>query len=155
MRSSVCLQCVLKFGEHLKLLVEFFESSGSCCLGSCLSAARFPREPCTPISGPLWSHDDYRPTNSWVFTPGPIVPHHDVFLFSFLEWGGVRLSPSGTSATIGLLYQPRMIDDDEYGAVGGMRFVRGNRSVRRKPAPVPFRPPQIRTAAVGSRRLSA
>jgi hypothetical protein len=28
-----------------------------------------------------------------------------------------------------------MIDDDDYGAVGGMR---GNRSTRRKPAPVPL-----------------
>jgi hypothetical protein len=75
--------------------------------------------------------------------------------------GGVRLSPLGTSATVGLLYQPRMIDD--YGAVGGMRIGRGNRSTRRKPAPVPLCPPQIlhymnwdrsRAAAVGSQRLS-
>jgi hypothetical protein len=42
----------------------------------------------------------------------------------------------------GLLYQPRMIDDDECGAVGGMRIGRLKRSIRRKPAPVPFRPPQ-------------
>jgi hypothetical protein len=76
--------------------------------------------------------------------------------------GGVRLSPLGTSATVGLLYQPRMIDDD-YGAVGGMRIGRGNRSTRRKPAPVPHCPPQIhdltwdrtRAAAVGSQRLTA
>jgi hypothetical protein len=34
----------------------------------------------------------------------------------------------------GLLYQPRMIDDDECEAVGGMRIGRGNRSTRRKPA---------------------
>jgi hypothetical protein len=33
-----------------------------------------------------------------------------------------------------------MIDDDEYGAVGGMRIGRGNRSTRRKPAPVPISP---------------
>jgi hypothetical protein len=33
-----------------------------------------------------------------------------VFLVSL---GGVRLSPLGTSATVGLLYQPRMIDDDD------------------------------------------
>jgi hypothetical protein len=39
--------------------------------------------------------------------------------------GGVRLSPLGTSATVGLLYQPRMIGDD-YGAVGGMSIGRGN-----------------------------
>jgi hypothetical protein len=37
---------------------------------------------------------------------------------------------------IGLLYQPRMIDDDECEAFGGMRIGRGNRSTRRKSAPV-------------------
>jgi hypothetical protein len=76
----------------------------------------------------------------------------------------VRLSPLGTSATVGLLYQPRMIDDDDYGAIGGMRNGRANRSTRRKPAPVPLCPPQIphdltwdrtRAAAVGSQRLTA
>jgi hypothetical protein len=35
----------------------------------------------------------------------------------------------------GLLYQPRMIGDDECGAVGGMRIGMGNRSTRRKPVP--------------------
>jgi hypothetical protein len=84
-------------------------------------------------------------------------------VFCLVSLGGVRLSPLGTSATVGLLYQPRMIDDD-YGAVGGMRIGRGNRSTRRKPAPVPLCPPQIphdltwdrtRTAAVGSQRLTA
>jgi hypothetical protein len=54
----------------------------------------------------------------------------------------VRLSPLGTSATVGLLYQTRMIDD-ECGVVGGMRIGRGNRSTRREPAPVPLCPPQI------------
>jgi hypothetical protein len=72
------------------------------------------------------------------------------------------LSPLGMSATIGLLYQLRMID--ERGAVGGMRIGRGNRSTRRKRAPVPLYPPQIphdvictrtRAAAVGSRQLTA
>jgi hypothetical protein len=38
----------------------------------------------------------------------------------------VRLSPLGTTATVGLLYQSRMIDDDDYGVVGGMRIDRGN-----------------------------
>jgi hypothetical protein len=65
---------------------------------------------------------------------------------------------------IGLLYQPRMVDDDECGAVCGMRIGRGNRSTRRKPAPVPLCPSQIphdltwawtRAAAVGSRPLTA
>jgi hypothetical protein len=85
------------------------------------------------------------------------------FFFFFISLGGVRLSPLGTSATVGLLYQPRMIDDD-YGAVGGMRIGRGNRSTQRKPAPVPLCPPQIphdltrdgsRAAAVESQRLTA
>jgi hypothetical protein len=57
-----------------------------------------------------------------------------------------------------------MIDDDECGAVGGMRIGRGNPSSRRKPAPVPLCSPQIphdltrartRAAAVVSRRLTA
>jgi hypothetical protein len=59
---------------------------------------------------------------------------------------------------IGLLYQPRMIDD-LCGTDGGKRTGRENRSCRRKPAPVPLCPPQIpydliwarnRAAAVGS-----
>jgi hypothetical protein len=54
--------------------------------------------------------------------------------------------------------------DDDCGAIGGMRIGRGNRSIRRKPAPVSLRPPQIpydlnwartRAAAIGSRRLTA
>jgi hypothetical protein len=36
-----------------------------------------------------------------------------------------------------------MIDDDEFGAVGGMRIGSGNRSTRIKPAPDPLCPPQI------------
>jgi hypothetical protein len=52
------------------------------------------------------------------------------------------MSPLGTSATVGLLYQPRMIDSD-YGAVGGMRIGRGNRNSRRKPAPVPLCLPDL------------
>jgi hypothetical protein len=55
-------------------------------------------------------------------------------------------------------------DDDECGAVSRMRIGSGNRSTRRKPAPVPLCPPQsphfltrarIRAAEVGSRRLTA
>jgi hypothetical protein len=68
------------------------------------------------------------------------------------------------SEKVGLLYQPRMIDDDDYAAVIGMRIGRGYRSTRRKPTPVPLCPPQIphgltwdqtRSAAVGSQRLTA
>jgi hypothetical protein len=77
----------------------------------------------------------------------------------------MRLSSLGTSTTNWpiILHKPRTIDD-EWGAVGGMRIRRGNRSTRRKPAPVPLCPPQIpreltlariRASAVGSRRLTA
>jgi hypothetical protein len=81
-----------------------------------------------------------------------------------MRMNGVRLSPLGTAATSGLLYQPQMMYDVDCGAIGGMNMGRGNRSNRRKPAPVPLCPPQIphdqtraRTwdAAVGSRRLTA
>jgi hypothetical protein len=39
---------------------------------------------------------------------------------------GVRLSPLGTAAATGLLYQPHMIDDGDCGAIGGMRIDSGN-----------------------------
>jgi hypothetical protein len=72
----------------------------------------------------------------------------------------VRLSTLGSAATTGLLYQPKMMDDGDCGAVGGMKIGRGNRSTRREPAPAPLCPPQIpheltwartRAAAVGRR----
>jgi hypothetical protein len=76
----------------------------------------------------------------------------------------VRLGSLGTGATIGLLYQSRMIDDGDCGAICGMKIGRGNRSTRRKPAPLPLCPPQspheltrarTRAAAVGNQRLTA
>jgi hypothetical protein len=76
----------------------------------------------------------------------------------------VRLSPLGTAATTGLLYQPQMIDNGVYGATGRMKIGRGNRNTRREPAPVPLSPPHIphdeirdrtRAAAVGSQQLTA
>jgi hypothetical protein len=82
----------------------------------------------------------------------------------FIILSGVRLSPLGTAATTGLLYQPQMIDEGDCGTIGGMKIGRGNRSTRRKPAPAPHCPPQIpldqtwdltRAAAVGSQRLTA
>jgi hypothetical protein len=63
--------------------------------------------------------------------------------YFFIILNAERLSPLGTAATIGLLYQPPMIDDGDCEAVGGMNIGRGNRSTRRKPAPTPFCPPKI------------
>jgi hypothetical protein len=78
--------------------------------------------------------------------------------------GGVGTKSLGTAATSGLLYKPQTIDEDDCGAIGGMKIGRENRSTRRKPAPTPLCPPQIprdqtrdrtRAAAVGSQRLTA
>jgi hypothetical protein len=77
----------------------------------------------------------------------------------FVSWCGVRRGHLVRQPLFGLLYQYRMICDDECVAVGGMRIGRGNRSTRRKPASVPLCPLQIphdltwdrtRTAAVGT-----
>jgi hypothetical protein len=73
--------------------------------------------------------------------------------------GGVQLGPHCTAATNRHIV-PASADYD--GEIGGM-IGRGNRSTRRKPAPVPLSPPQTphaartrtRAAAVGSRRLTA
>jgi hypothetical protein len=77
-----------------------------------------------------------------------------------LGWNGTESTI--TQAITGVLYQLwMMMDDEEYGAVGGM-LGRVNRSARRKLSPVPLWPPQIphdlilaRTLAttVGSQRL--
>jgi hypothetical protein len=81
-----------------------------------------------------------------------------VLLFFFIV-SGVGLSPLGTAATTGLLYQPQIVGDGDCGEIGGMKIGRGNRSTLRKPAPAPLCPPQIphdqtQAAAVGSRRLT-
>jgi hypothetical protein len=65
------------------------------------------------------------------------------YFFFIIILSGVRLSPLGTAATTGLLYQPQMIDEGDCGAIAGMKIGRGNRSTRRKPAPAPLCPPQI------------
>jgi hypothetical protein len=53
--------------------------------------------------------------------------------------GGVHLGPLGTAATnTPIVAAPGDYDDGEIGGIIG----RGNRSTRRKPAPVPLRPPQ-------------
>jgi hypothetical protein len=65
------------------------------------------------------------------------------------DWLHLTLRP-----LFGLLYQPRMIDD-EFEAVGGMRIGRGNRDTRRNPAPVPLCLPQIPHDKIWARTLSA
>jgi hypothetical protein len=55
----------------------------------------------------------------------------------------MKLSPLGTSATTGLLYQPQMIDDGDSGAICGTKIGRGNLSTERKRAPMQICPSQI------------
>jgi hypothetical protein len=75
--------------------------------------------------------------------------------------GGVQLGPLGTAAT----NRPIVPAPGDYhdGEIGGIKIGRGNPSTRRKPASVPFCPPQTphaarmltQAAAVGSQRLIA
>jgi hypothetical protein len=58
-------------------------------------------------------------------------------------FSGVKLSPLGTAATTGLLYQPQRTDDGDCEEISRMKFAREHRSTRRKPVPVPLFPPQI------------
>jgi hypothetical protein len=81
------------------------------------------------------------------------------FFYFLMGWDEFLLAPR---PLFGLLYQSQIIEDD-CGEIGGMRIGRGNRSTRRKPAPVPLCPQQIphdltrartRAAAVGNWRLT-
>jgi hypothetical protein len=74
--------------------------------------------------------------------------------------GGVQVGPLGTAATNRpIVPAPGDYDDGE---IGGMMIGRGNRSTRRKPAPVLLCPPQTphaartetRAATVGSQQLT-
>jgi hypothetical protein len=94
---------------------------------------------------------------------GPPRPVQRRF-YLYLYLSVVRLSSLGTGATTGLLYQLQVIDDDDCGAICGMKFGRRNRSSRRKLAPVPLCLPQnshdlprarTQAAAVGSQRLTS
>jgi hypothetical protein len=99
----------------------------------------------------------------FVLLPG-IEPDSSVvqsipFFLIGIVGGGIQ-GPLGTAATNRpIVPAPGDYDDGETGGMIG----RGNRSTRRKPAPVPLCPPQTphaaltrtRAAAVGSQRLTA
>jgi hypothetical protein len=86
------------------------------------------------------------------------IPILLVFLIGIVG-GGVQLGPLGTVAT----NRPIVPAPGDYdGEICGMMIGRGNRSTRRKPAPVPLCPPHTphacldvtRPATVGSQRLT-
>jgi hypothetical protein len=65
----------------------------------------------------------------WRLKPGMIVLVKASSNFTdrqFLLLSGVRLSPLGTAATTGLLYQPQIVDDGDCRVIGGMKIGRGN-----------------------------
>jgi hypothetical protein len=75
----------------------------------------------------------------WTYrTNGPLHQHRKfiiiliIIIIIIITLSGVKLSPLGTAATTGLLYQPQMIDDGDCGQIGGMKFGRENRNTRRK-----------------------
>jgi hypothetical protein len=63
-----------------------------------------------------------------------------IFFLIGIVSGGVQLGPLGTTAT----NRPVVTATGDYddGEIGGMMIGKGNRSTRRKPAPVPLCPPQ-------------
>jgi hypothetical protein len=75
----------------------------------------------------------------------PFSPQNVFMRFFFFNsnslGGGVQLGPLGTSATNRPIVPAP--GDYEDGKFGGMMNGRGNRSTRRKPAPVPLCSPQI------------
>jgi hypothetical protein len=76
-----------------------------------------------------------------------LLPDYAIFKLEFLNIFSVFFyscgGTSGTAATTGLLYQPRLIGDGDCGEIGGMKIGRGNRSTRRKRDPEPLCPPPI------------
>jgi hypothetical protein len=89
-------------------------------------------------------------------------PEYSIINPFFCVWGGTYVTRY--CGHFWPIVQPQMIDEGDYGAIGGMKIGRGKRSTWRKPAPAPFCPPQIpldqtrartRAAAVGSQRLTA
>jgi hypothetical protein len=68
----------------------------------------------------------------------------EMYFFNWYSGGVAQLGPLGTAATNKpILPAPGDYDDEEIGGIIG----RGNRSTRRKPAPVPLCPPQTLHAA--------
>jgi hypothetical protein len=85
----------------------------------------------------------------------------DIYFLNCMEGGEVQLGPLGTAVTNRpIVPAPGGYDEGE---IDGMMIGRGNRSTRRKPAPMPICSPQTphtartrtRAATVGSQRLTS
>jgi hypothetical protein len=115
------------------------------------------------LSGQLQAAVLHLQRDIYLFVYSSTLWHHGLVFISYflMGWDRVHLV---VRPLFGLLYQPWTIDDDDCGAIGGMRIGRGNRSTQRKPAPLSICPPQIphdltrdrtRAVSMGSRLLTA
>jgi hypothetical protein len=115
------------------------------------------------LSGQLQAAVLHLQRNICLFVYSITLWHHGLVFFSYflMGWDRVHLV---VRPMFGLLYQPWTIDDDDddCGAIRGMRIGRGNRNTQRRPAPLSLCPPQIphdltrartRAAAMGNRWL--
>jgi hypothetical protein len=86
------------------------------------------------------------------FEPGPTRWEAALTTTLVIVGGGVQMGPLGTAAT-NRPTVPAPCDNDD-GEIDGMTG-RGNRSNRRKPAPVPLCPPQTPNSGLTRTRASA
>jgi hypothetical protein len=70
-------------------------------------------------------------------------------VWAIFNWYSGGWSPVGSTRHCGHQYCATRGDYDD-GEIGGMMIGRGNRSTRKKPAPVPLRPPQIPRACLNA-----
>jgi hypothetical protein len=66
----------------------------------------------------------YRINHLWMKNREDKVSEFSIYYFFIITLSGVRLSPLGTAATNGLLYQPQMTDDGDCRATDGTKFGR-------------------------------
>jgi hypothetical protein len=126
------------------------------CLPACLSVY--------PSEGGLWYQFAVSAPPPPPFLCGPC--HIKGIYYYYYWWGDTQSLGIYSSLVLRPLWpivQTPMTDEDDCGAIGGMKIGRGNRSTRRKPTPAPLCPPQNptqqtgldpRTAVVGSLGLT-
>jgi hypothetical protein len=71
------------------------------------------------VTGPPFSS---QANASWTTLQDSVII---IIIIIIIIISGVGLSPLGTAGTSGLLYKPQMIDEDDCGAIGGIKIGRG------------------------------
>jgi hypothetical protein len=102
------------------------ELSPSWWAASCATAQEFPNILRNPKDNRHFHKSPpLVPILSQISTDNTTPCYLSIIIFFIIS--GVRLSPLGTAATSGLLYQPQMLDEGDCGEIGGMKIGRGNR----------------------------